>query len=150
MKSLSGEVSKLRTQTVEMLFAFAVLQNKLTQLSTNFGRLAGEFSTLRSAAAEIGTLSGDVSALKRQISAVLRDPVVQQLSMDLSELRKEVLALKCQIAAVPPTAVPFIPKRPPPPSPTAVKFAPQQSSIPSAPSIDSRIISDFPEIFTEF
>jgi hypothetical protein len=53
-----------------------VLQEKFAQLSTDFQRLAGEVSTLRS-------------------------PVAQQFPMEVSELEREVLTLKTQIAAMP-------------------------------------------------
>jgi hypothetical protein len=40
-----------------------------------------------------------------------------------------------------------LPNQPPPPSPAPSRPSPQQ---PPVPSFNSRIISDFPEIFTEF
>jgi hypothetical protein len=43
-----------------------ILQNKVTQLSTDFGRLVGEVSSLRSASAGIQTLSEEVSSQKTQ------------------------------------------------------------------------------------
>jgi hypothetical protein len=46
------------------------LQNKVTQLSTDFGRFVDEVSALRSASAGIQTLSEEVSALKAQITAM--------------------------------------------------------------------------------
>jgi hypothetical protein len=92
------------------------------------------------------TLSGEVSALKEQIAAVLRERVAEQLLTQFDDLRKEVLALKTQTAGLPPPPVPSVPNVPPPapvpPSP--------QPPVPSAPSLDSRIISDFPAIFAEF
>jgi hypothetical protein len=94
-----------------------MLQGKVTQLSTDFGRLVGEVSALRSAAAGIQTLWEVVSAVKIQIAQKLNDPVVEQLSTEFIELRNEVSALW---------------------------------RFPAAPQFDSRIISDFPEIFAEF
>jgi hypothetical protein len=47
---------------------------------------------------------------------------------------------------MPPTSVPSVPIVPPP-SPAPV---PQQPPVPSTPSLDSRVISDVPEIFAEF
>jgi hypothetical protein len=41
-----------------------MLQNKVTQFSTDFERLVGEVSALRSAAAGIQTLSEEVSILE--------------------------------------------------------------------------------------
>jgi hypothetical protein len=60
------------------------------------------FSAPRSASAGIQTLSEKVSALKPEIGQKLNDPVVEQLSTDFSELRKEVLTLKMQIATTSP------------------------------------------------
>jgi hypothetical protein len=59
------------------------LQDKLKQLSTDFGRLTGEVSTLRSVAAEMRTLSGEVSALKEQIAVGLRERVAEQFSDEI-------------------------------------------------------------------
>jgi hypothetical protein len=50
------------------------LQDKVTQLSTDFDRLVGEVSALRSTAAGIQTLSEQVSALKTQIAGM--SPIV--------------------------------------------------------------------------
>jgi outer membrane murein-binding lipoprotein Lpp len=77
-----------------------MLQSKVTQLSTDFGRLVGEVSALRSAAVGMQTLCEEVSAPKTQITAVLRDSVVQQLLTELGELRRDVSALKMQIIAM--------------------------------------------------
>jgi uncharacterized protein YdcH (DUF465 family) len=82
----------------------AILQNKVAQLSTDFGRLGGEVSALRSVSAGIETLFEEVSALKRQIAQKPTDPVVEQISRNFIELRKEVLTLKTQITAMSPTA----------------------------------------------
>jgi chromosome segregation ATPase len=57
----------------------AMLQGKVAQLSTDFGRLVAEFSALRSASPAIRTLSEEVSALKTQIGQKLNNPVVEQL-----------------------------------------------------------------------
>jgi hypothetical protein len=54
----------LKAQIVAMPHVIAILQNKVTHLSTDFGCLVGEVSALRSAAAGIQTLSEEVSALK--------------------------------------------------------------------------------------
>jgi hypothetical protein len=56
------------------------LQDKVTQLSTDFGRLVREVSSLRSAAAGIQTLSEEVCFLTTQIVHQLPDSVVEQLS----------------------------------------------------------------------
>jgi hypothetical protein len=77
----------------------AILQR---EFATDFSRLTGEVSSLRSAMAGIQTLFGEVSALQTQISSL------------------------------------FPPSTPLPPSSASI------------PSFDSRIISDFPEIFAEF
>jgi hypothetical protein len=81
---------------------------------------------------------------------ILRERLMEQLSAKFDDLRKEVLALKTQIADVPPHPVPSVPKVPPPPSPAPVPPYPQQPPVPSTPSLDSQIISDITEIFAEF
>jgi hypothetical protein len=138
------------------------LQNKLKQLSTDFGHLAGELSALQSAAAENEGLSREVSALRTQIAAGSADPVSQQLSKELSEPQREVSALKTQIAPdfsgsdtkqiskefdepgkgisplnaqiepMPPPAVPFVPNGPLPPFPQNPPF-PAAPFLPNAP-----------------
>jgi hypothetical protein len=63
----------------------------------------------------IQTRSEEVSALKRQIPQKLNDPVVEQLSTDFRELRKEVLILKMRIAVMSRT---ITPSQNQPPSPS--------------------------------
>jgi hypothetical protein len=58
----------------------AILQDKVTQLSTDFGCHVGEVSALHSASARIQTLLEEVSALKTQNAQKLNDLVVEQLS----------------------------------------------------------------------
>jgi archaellum component FlaC len=92
-------------------YVIAMLQDKVTQLSTDFGHLGGEVSALRSDSAGLQTLSEEVSALKTEIEQKLNDAVVEQLSTDFIELRKEVLTLKvellqCQPRSLYPNAVP--------------------------------------------
>jgi hypothetical protein len=93
----------------------AILQEKVTQVSTYFGHLVGEVSALRSAAAGIQTLSEEVSALKTQIAEELSYPVFEHLSTEFIELLNEVLTQKAQIAAMSRTVTPFQ-NQPPPPS----------------------------------
>jgi hypothetical protein len=138
MRMHAGESRRLKKRQINTTTPFVVLQDKLKQLSTDFGRLAGEASTFRSVAAEMRTLSDEVSGLKEQLGADLCGSAAQQLSTEFGELQKVVSALKTQIAELPP------------PSPAPVPPSPQQSPVPSAPLLDSRIISDFPEIFAEF
>jgi archaellum component FlaC len=95
-----GRIAALEEKANEHDHDVEVLQNKVTQLSTDFGRLVSEVSSLRSASAGIQALSEAVSPLKRQTAQKLNDPVVEQLSTNFSELRKEVLTLKGQIAAM--------------------------------------------------
>jgi chromosome segregation ATPase len=110
IQTLSEEVSVLKTQIGQKLeeemrhceFEIAILQS---ELSINFGRLVGEVSALRSAAAGIQTLSTEVSALKAQIAAmspdltVLRNKVTQ-LSTDFGRLVSEVSALRSAAAGI--------------------------------------------------
>jgi hypothetical protein len=83
-----------------------MLQDKVAQLSTDVGRLVGEVSAFRSASAGIQTALEGVSDLKTQIGQKLNDPVLEQLSPNFIELRKEVLTLKAQIAVLSPTVTP--------------------------------------------
>jgi hypothetical protein len=110
-----GRIAALEEKANQQNRAIVVLQDKLKQLSTDFGRLTGEVSTLRSVAAEVRTLSDEFSGLKEQIAAGLREGFAEQLSTKFDDVRREVSALKALIAG-----------------------------------LDSRIISDFPEIFAEF
>jgi hypothetical protein len=59
-----------------------MLANEVRQFSTDFERLVGEVSALRSVAAGIQTLSEEVSLLKGQIAQKLNDLVVKQLFTD--------------------------------------------------------------------
>jgi hypothetical protein len=61
----------------------AMLQDRVTQLSTRFERFVGDASTLQSASAGIQSASEGIFTLKSQISRKLIDPVVEQLSMGL-------------------------------------------------------------------
>jgi hypothetical protein len=95
-----GRIAALEEKTNQHSHVIAILQDKISQLSTDFGRLVSEVSALRSASAGIQTLSEEVSVLKMQITEKLNDSVVEQLSTDFSELRKEVLTQNWQIAAM--------------------------------------------------
>jgi hypothetical protein len=65
-----GRIAALEEKTNQHSHFIAMLQDKVTQLSTDFGRLVGEVSALRSASTGIQTLSKEVSALKTQIPAI--------------------------------------------------------------------------------
>jgi hypothetical protein len=56
-----------------------MLQNKVTQPSTDFGCLVGEVSTFPSALGGIGTLSEEFLTPPTQIPEDLNDLVVEQL-----------------------------------------------------------------------
>jgi hypothetical protein len=83
-----------------------ILHDKVIQLSTNFWSFVGKVGTIQSATAGIPTLSEELSAEKMEIAQKLSDPVVEQLSMKMSELRKEVLSLKAEITTMPLTVTP--------------------------------------------
>jgi chromosome segregation ATPase len=93
-----GRIAALEETTNQHSHFIAILHNKVTQLSTDFGHLVGDVSALRSASARIQTLSAEVSSLKTQIGQKLNDPVVEQLSTEFNELRREVSSLKTQIS----------------------------------------------------
>jgi hypothetical protein len=59
-----GRLVALKEKSNQPSHVIAILQGKVTQLSTDFGRLVGEVSSLRSAAAGIQKVSEEVSALK--------------------------------------------------------------------------------------
>jgi archaellum component FlaC len=141
-------IATLEEQTNQHSHVIEVLEDKVTQLSTDFGRLVGEVSALRSVASGIQTLSGEISALQTQIGQKMNDVIVEQLSTELIELRKEILTLKTQTSAM---SLTVTPSQNQPPSPSPVSLPPsQQPPVRSVPLFDSRIISDFPEIFAEF
>jgi outer membrane murein-binding lipoprotein Lpp len=96
-----GGIAGLEEKTNQHSHVIAMLQHKVTQLSTDFGRLVSEVSALRSAAVGIQTLSEEVSALQTQIGQKVSDVIVAELSTKFNELGKEVLTLKAQIAAMP-------------------------------------------------
>jgi predicted RNase H-like nuclease (RuvC/YqgF family) len=62
-----GRITALEEKSNQHSHVISILQDKVTELSTDFGRLVGEVSSLRSASARIQTLSEEDSALKTQI-----------------------------------------------------------------------------------
>jgi uncharacterized coiled-coil protein SlyX len=119
-----GRIAALEEKVNERDYVIAVLQDKVTELFTDFGRLVSEVSSLRSAAAIIETLSAEVSVLKTQI--------VEQHSKDLTELRNEISILKTQIVGI----TPPIQNRPP----SSVSVPP--SPPPIVPSVSDGLKSD--------
>jgi hypothetical protein len=134
-----GHIAAFEEKANQHVQVIVILQDKVTQLSTDFGRLVGEVSALRSASAGIQTLSKEISAGKMQIGQKLNNPGVEQLSTDFSELQKEISTVKARIAAMLPSVTPSQNQLPPP--------SPSQ---PTVPSIDSQMISVFLGIFAEF
>jgi Fe-S-cluster formation regulator IscX/YfhJ len=61
------QIAEVEEKTNDHSHLIAILQNEVRQLSTDFGRLVGEVSALRSASAGIQILSEEVSSLKTQI-----------------------------------------------------------------------------------
>jgi hypothetical protein len=80
-----GRIAALDETANQHSHVIAMLENKVIQLSTDFGRLVGEVASLRSASAGIQTLSEEDSALKTEIAQKLNDPVVEQLSTNLEK-----------------------------------------------------------------
>jgi FtsZ-binding cell division protein ZapB len=137
------QIAALEEKANQHTHVIAILQFEVRQLSTDFGRLVGEVSALRSAAAGIQTLSEEVFAQKRPIAQKLNDPVVEQPSTNLSELRKEVLTQKAQIAAMSLTVNPSQ-NQPPSPSPPSQRItsAPAQNQRPPpSPAVSQPITS---------
>jgi hypothetical protein len=110
-----GRIAALEERAEQHDRDIAVLQDKFKRLSTDFGRLAGEVSALRSAAAGTQSLSGGGSALQTQTAAMRSTP-------------------------------PSVANHPVPPLRSRIRSSLQKPSLP----FNSRIISDFPEIFAEF
>jgi hypothetical protein len=63
-----GRIAALEEKADQHSHFIAKLQDKVTQLSTDFGFLVGEVSALRSGAVRIQTLSNELSALQTQIT----------------------------------------------------------------------------------
>jgi hypothetical protein len=59
-----GRIAALEEKVSQHSHVIAILQDKVTQLSTDFGCLVGEVSALRSTSASIKILSETVSTLK--------------------------------------------------------------------------------------
>jgi signal transduction histidine kinase len=62
-----GRIAALKEKANQHSHVIAILEDKVTQLSTDFRRLVGEISSLRSAAVGIQTLSEEISVLNTQI-----------------------------------------------------------------------------------
>jgi hypothetical protein len=75
-------------------------QDKVSQLSTHFGRFGGEVSGLQFASTGIQTLSEQISTLRTRNAQERNHPVLEQLSTDFIEFRKEYLTQKTSIAAL--------------------------------------------------
>jgi major membrane immunogen (membrane-anchored lipoprotein) len=131
-----GRISVFEEKPNQHFHVIAISQSKITQLSTDFGRLVGKVSALRSDLAGDETLSEEISPLEAQIGQNLKDSVAESLSTDVTELRKEVLTHKVQIAAML-RIVTLSQNQPPLPSPCV-------------PLLDFRIISEIRAIFAEF
>jgi hypothetical protein len=102
-----GRIAALEEKTDQHDSAIAVLQDKLKQLSTDFGRLTGEVSTLRSVAAEMRTLSDEVSGLKEQNAAGFHEGVcgtafdrVSRPAKKKLRLRRNTLRGSCQVFSI--------------------------------------------------
>jgi hypothetical protein len=74
-----GRIAILEEKANQHSNVNAMLQNEITQLSTDFGCFVDEVSSLRSAAARIWPLSEEISVLKTSIEEELNDSVVEQL-----------------------------------------------------------------------
>jgi FtsZ-binding cell division protein ZapB len=92
-----GRIAAIEEKVNQHDHDIAILQSEVRRISTNFERLVGEVSSLRSSA--IPTLSEELTNLKTRIAQKQRqsDTVVETLLTDLQELRAEVSTLKPQI-----------------------------------------------------
>jgi hypothetical protein len=66
-----ARIAALEEKTNQHFHVITMLQNKVTQLSTDFGRLVGEISAVEFASAGIETLLEEIYALKTQITQEL-------------------------------------------------------------------------------
>jgi hypothetical protein len=69
--NVCGRIAFLEEKANRHFQVIAIWQHKVTHLSTDFGRLEGEVSALRSSSAGIQTLLDEVSALKTPIAEKL-------------------------------------------------------------------------------
>jgi hypothetical protein len=136
MQSLSGEVSTLKAQIT------AGLGNPVSQqLSTELSELRREVSIMK---AQVDGL------LPTATPSVPNPPPPSPAAIRPSPSKSpKAPSMKAQIDALPPTATPSVPNLPPL-SPAPIRPSPQQPPVLSGQSLDSQIISDFPEIFAEF
>jgi hypothetical protein len=88
-----GRIAALEEEANQHDYNIEMLHLEVKKLSQDFGRLTHEVAALRSAMGRTQTASGNVSAPETQIAVGLGVQFVQQLSMELSELREEVSAL---------------------------------------------------------
>jgi hypothetical protein len=119
-------------------FGFSEFAAKLSEFRRSIGFQEAEDADARE---RIAALEEKAKRHDRGI-AVLRDKF-KRLSTDFVRLAGEVCALRS-------AAAPSVPTPSPQPISLRSQISPLCSSRPSAPSVDSRIISDFPEIFAEF
>jgi hypothetical protein len=146
-------VSPLEGKEVEITDTnFAGLQRLCEEFG--FSEFAAKLSEFRPSTGfqEAADARGRIAALEEKAKRRDRDIAVLQselrrLSTDFVRLAGEVSALR--FAATPPAPAPPPPPQPIPPSPQPTQASPQPP-VPSAPPLDSQIISDFPEIFAEF
>jgi uncharacterized coiled-coil protein SlyX len=98
LSKLGKEVTELRMQTTEVPRTAAAVEEKLTQLATQFEQLSAEVSAQRTASAEIAIISEEISALKAQVAAKQSDAALEKLPNKFQKLRKKVSGLKAQVA----------------------------------------------------
>jgi hypothetical protein len=80
-----GRIAFLKEKANQHSHVIAMLEDKVTQLSTDFGRLEMKFQHFDLLQAGIQTLSEEDSALKTEIAQKLNDLVVEQLSTNLEK-----------------------------------------------------------------
>jgi hypothetical protein len=128
-----GRIAALNEKAKQHDCDIAVLQSELARLSTDFVRLAGEVSALRSVAAP-----------------PTPPPPPQPIPPSPQPIPPSPKPIPPSPKPIPPSPKPIPPSpKPIPPSPKP-KHPSQRPAVPTAPPLDSRIISDIPAIFAEF
>jgi hypothetical protein len=128
MRMHAGESRHLKKSQINTTAPFCGFAGQVEAvLHGLLGVLQVKFSTLWSVAAgNADTLRRGFRSEKSKLLRVCANGLWNSFRRSFDDLRKEVLAPKTQIAGRP------------------------RPSVPSTPSLDSRIISDFPAIFAEF
>jgi chaperonin cofactor prefoldin len=130
-----ARIAALEKRTEQVNSDIKQLRSKLISLDTGFKGLAGEGTKLGSAAKKAKKKSAKVDELSKKVSTLKRQ-IPQRNSTNAKKTQK--------------AAKPAVLNGPVASSPVAIQPSPQKLPVSSCPSLDSRIIADFPVIFADF